>query len=527
MNKIELGMSNISKKPFINVDGFLFLAMRKDYCPIFSVGSLAALLFFQVLVGCSQRKEEPKKPNIVFIFTDDQRADALGAAGNQIIKTPNLDALAESGVRFTNNYCMGSIHGAVCAPSRAMLMSGKSLYHVYDKLDTVATMPQVLAANGYTTFGTGKWHNGGNSFLASFQQGKNVFLGGMDDHFNTTVRDKVNDSTFTEPIEKGFSTDLFADAMIDFITSQKGAEKPFFAYIAFTAPHDPRSPLPQYLEQYDGDTVPLPANFKPFHPFNFGEINEMQVRDEHLAPWPRDPGVIQDQLREYYAMITHADKRIGDIITSIEASGFADNTIIVYAADHGLALGSHGLVGKQSLYEHSMKAPLVFAGPGLPANETRDALVYLYDIFPTLCNLTGVEAPEGVDGKDLSKVIVGKEGGVRTSLFTTYRGTHRAVRDKKWKLIRYPMIDYTQLFDLENDPDELVNLAGEKEHEVKVREMMGLLSSWQRRSDDTVQLTAKTIVPMEYDPTTFGRKPDVHQPPFVVEKYFKDYIDQQ
>ncbi|MEQ8531983.1 MAG: sulfatase-like hydrolase/transferase, partial [Imperialibacter sp.] len=148
-------MSNISKKPFINVDGFLFLAMRKEYCAIFSVGSLAVVLFFQVLMGCSLKKEEPKKPNIVFIFTDDQRADALGAAGNEIIKTPNLDALAKSGVRFTNNYCMGSIHGAVCAPSRAMLMSGKSLYHVYDKLDTVTTMPQVLAANGYTTFGTG------------------------------------------------------------------------------------------------------------------------------------------------------------------------------------------------------------------------------------------------------------------------------------------------------------------------------------------------------------------------------------
>ncbi len=490
---------------------------------MYLVRTLPFVIAYLFINGCSQKAEVPAKPNIVFIFTDDQRADALGAAGNQLIQTPNLDALAKSGVRFTNNYCMGSIHGAVCAPSRAMLMSGRSLYHVFDKLDTVTTMPEVFAANGYTTFGTGKWHNGGKSFLKSFQQGKNVFLGGMDDHFNTEVRDKLTDSTFTEPEEKSFSTDLFADAFIDFITSQKDSRQPFFAYIAFTAPHDPRSPLPEYLEQYNGDTIPLPANFKPWHPFNFGEINEMQVRDEHLAPWPRDPGMIQDQLREYYAMITHADKRIGDILASLKSNGMAENTIIVYAADHGLALGSHGLVGKQSLYEHSMKAPLVFAGPGIPADETRDALVYLYDIFPTLSNLTSLELPKGVDGKDLTKVIKGEDAGVRTSLFTTYRATHRAVRDDRWKLIRYPMIDYTQLFDLENDPNELVNLADSAGYDEKVKAMTSLLSVWQKATDDTVALTAKTIVSMEYDPTTFERKPDIHQPPFVLDKYFKGW----
>ena len=504
------------------MNGFLVFVTR-SICAGNAWRRLSAhMIILLLLTGCATPEAKQQKPNIVFVFTDDQRADAFGAAGNTHIRTPKLDSLAAGGVRFTNNYCMGSIHGAVCAPSRAMLMSGRSLYHVFDKLDTVVTMPEVFAAHGYTTFGTGKWHNGGDSFLRSFQQGKNVFLGGMDDHFRTAVRDKLSDSTFSEPIEKSFSTDLFADAIIGFINSQKGSEKPFFAYVAFTAPHDPRSPLEEYLKDYEGDTIPLPANFMPNHPFSFGEINEMKVRDENLAPWPRTPNIIQDQLREYYALITHTDKRIGDILQAVKDGGFAENTIIVYAADHGLALGSHGLLGKQSLYEHSMKAPLVIAGPGLPANETRDALVYLYDLFPTLCNLTGVEVPKGVDGKDLSKVVLGQEAGVRTSLFTTYRATHRAVRDKRWKLIRYPMIDHTQLFDLESDPDELFNLADQEEHQPKLREMMTLLSNWQKRSDDTVALTAGTIMPMEYDPTTFDRIPDMHQPSYVLDKYFRD-----
>ena len=153
--------------------------------------STSAILITGILSGCSPAEkaaEKPAHPNVLFFFADDQRADALGCSGNPYVKTPHIDNLAETGVRFSNTYVMGGHHGAICAPSRAMLMSGKSLFHVYDVLDGVKTMPQHFAEQGYETFGTGKWHNEKSAFEASFQQGKNVFLGGMSDHFLTPVR---------------------------------------------------------------------------------------------------------------------------------------------------------------------------------------------------------------------------------------------------------------------------------------------------------------------------------------------------
>lgn len=488
--------------------------------------SLLSLLLVSTGISCNTGDQAPENqsgrktnPNILFLFADDQRADALGCSGNTYIRTPNIDKLAENGVRFSNNYVMGGHHGAICAPSRAMLMSGKSLFHVYDVLDGVTTMPMYFAGYGYQTFGTGKWHNGTKSFEASFQQGENVFIGGMSNHYSVPCRTLV-DGKLSEPVKKGFSTDLFADAAIGFLNSYaKGnREKPFFCYVAFTAPHDPRSPREDYIGMYPDGTIPLPGNFKKYHPFAF---DNMQIRDENLAAWPRTPEVIRQSLSDYYALISHLDKRVGDIITTLKQEGLYDNTIIVYAADNGLAIGSHGLLGKQNLYEHSMKVPLIISGPGIPKDKVSDALVYLYDLFPTLSDLCGLPAPSGVDGKDITTVIKGESEGVRTSLFTTYRHTVRAVRTKEWKLIRYPERDYTQLFNLKNDPLELNNLAGQSDYESKVAEMTELLTEWQKATDDTASLTTKTILPMEYDPDKFKQVPDIHQPEYILKKYFK------
>ena len=460
-----------------------------------------------------------QKPNILILFADDQRADALGCSGNTYIKTPNLDRLAGNGVRFTNNYVMGGHHGAISAPSRAMLMTGKSLYHVYDVLDGLITMPMFLATHGYETFGTGKWHNGAKSFEASFQKGENVFLGGMCDHYNVPCRSLGTDGKLTEPVRMGFSTDLFTDAAIEYLDSYATGkrEKPFFCYVAFTAPHDPRSPREDYIGMYPPESIPLPGNFKKFHPFVF---DDMQIRDENLAPWPRTPEIIQASLADYYALISHLDNRVGDILETLKKDGLYDNTIILYAADNGLAIGSHGLLGKQDLYEHSMKVPLIISGPGIPKNRVSDALVYLYDIYPTLINLCGLPQPDGVDGKDITPVIMGKTAAVRSSLFTVYRNTVRAVRDNEWKLIRYPERHYTQLFNLKNDPLEINNLAQNVKYRKKVDELMELLSKWQKETGDTAVLTSKSKLPMEYDPTKFKQVPDQWQPEYTLKKYF-------
>jgi len=460
-----------------------------------------------------------QKPNILILFADDQRADALGCSGNPYIKTPNIDKLAEGGTRFTNNYVMGGHHGAISAPSRAMLLTGKSLYHVYDVLDGVTTMPMFLASQGYETFGTGKWHNGAKSFEASFQKGENVFIGGMCDHYNVPTRKLGPDGKLTEPVTKGFSTDLFADAAIGYLDNYAMGkkEKPFFCYVAFTAPHDPRSPREDYIGMYPDETIPLPGNYKKFHPFAF---DNMLVRDENLAPWPRSPEIIQASIADYYALISHLDKRVGDIIEKLKRDGLYDNTIIVYAADNGLAIGSHGLLGKQDLYEHSINVPLIIRGPGIPEKKVSDALVYLYDLYPTLINLCNLPVPDGVDGKDISPIIYGKADNVRTSLFTVYRNTVRAVRNKEWKLIRYPELHYNQLFNLKEDPLEINNLAEQLLFQPKVDELMKLIAEWQKETGDTAVLKSKSKLPMEYDPTKFKQKPDTWQPGYTLKKYF-------
>jgi arylsulfatase A-like enzyme len=491
-------------------------------CSVFFISSMLLL----GIVSCIPKDKLPdgnnenmQKPNILFLFTDDQRADALGCSGNPYIKTPNIDNLAKSGIRFKSAYVMGGHHGAICAPSRAMLMSGKSLFNIYDKLDGVHTMPKHFADHGYETFGTGKWHNEKSAFEASFQKGKNVFLGGMSDHFNVPCRDLGKDGKLSEPERKGFSTDLFAQVAIDFIEeySAGSRENPFFCYVSFTAPHDPYSPHTDYIGNYPDQSLPLPGNFMPLHPFAFDQLT---IRDENLSGWPRKPETIRAALADYYALITHMDIKIGEITGTLKKNRLFDNTIIVYASDNGLAIGSHGLLGKQNLYEHSTNVPLIISGPGIPEGKVSDALVYLFDLFPTLAELCGLPKPIEIDGESLAPIIDGTSDGVRSSLFTAYRHTVRAVRTKDWKLIRYPERDHNQLFNLKEDPMELNNLAKQTLHQSKLSELFGLMQDWQITANDTASMTAKIILPMDYEHAQLVPKPDIHQPEYTLKKYF-------
>ncbi|HNR43140.1 MAG TPA: sulfatase-like hydrolase/transferase [Bacteroidales bacterium] len=488
---------------------------------------LSSLLLMGAVTGsapltnaCVKTTDSGKRPNILFLFADDQRADALGCAGNTYIKTPNIDRLAGNGVRFTNAYVMGGHHGAISAPSRAMLMTGKNLFHVYDVLDGKVTMPAYFSGFGYETFATGKWHNGAASLIATFQKAENVFLGGMSDHFQVPCQDLDSSGKLTDPVIKGFSTDIFAETAVRYLKdyASSGKKNPFFCYVAFTAPHDPRSPQADYTGRYRGEAIPLPGNFMPLHPFEFDDMN---VRDETLAPWPRTTEIIQASLADYYGLITHLDDRVGYIVRTLTELGLADNTIIIYAADNGLAVGSHGLLGKQNLYEHSMKVPLIISGPGIPKNELRNSLIYLYDLYPTLAKLCRLPVPGDIDGKDLVKVITGREKNVRGSLYTAYRNTVRAVRDEEWKLIRYPERNYTQLFNLREDPLEINNLASLPEFMEKTDEMMKLLEKWYAETDDTATLNPKFILPLEYDYKKLRQIRDQYQPGYVIERYFE------
>ena len=398
------------------------------------------------------------RPNVLILFADDQRADTIAALGNRRIRTPNLDRLASQGTAFTRTYCMGSLQGAVCVPSRAMLLTGRTLFHVKEDLEGQPTWPEAFAKEGYTTFLTGKWHNHAESALLAFQLGKAIFLGGMGNPYKLSIQDISPEHTFVNKrTSVEHSVKVFADAASEFIRNQNQAkDRPFLCYVPFNLPHDPRVAPPEYHRRYQADRPALPANFLTQHPFNNGEL---VIRDEELAPWPRTPEVVRQHLADYYAAIEFLDAQIGRILESLKASGQYENTLIVFAADHGLALGSHGLFGKQNLYEHSMRAPLIIAGPGIPRGRRVDALSYLLDIFPTLGEVTSVPAPEGSEGLSLAPILDGKQQTCRASIFTAYRHVQRAVRDDQWKLIVYPEVNKTQLFNLRDDPEELQDLA--------------------------------------------------------------------
>ena len=460
-----------------------------------------------------------RRPNILFLFADDQRADTIAAWGNPHIKTPTLDKLVDAGCSFRRNYIFGGNSGAVCMPSRAMLMSGKTWFHVDTKtLKGAKLMPELLGENGYVTFGTGKWHNGEESWLRAFQRGKTVMFGGMSDHSKVPVRDLGPDGKLT-PVRTGekFSSELFADSVIDFLQHHDG-KKPFFAYVAFTAPHDPRMPPPQQLEFYYRHKPPLPPNFLPQFPFDNGHMTK--CRDENLAAWPRTEAVIRDQLAEYYGMITHLDGQIGRILDALKQTGMAGNTIIIYSADNGLALGSHGLLGKQNVFEHSMRVPLIFAGPGIPSGKSTQAFTYLLDVFPTVCDVTGIAPPDGLEGQSLRPLWEGTQAKLRDSVFLPYIQIQRAVRDERWKLIAYTKIGYLQLFDLQADPYEQTNLIDSPRYAGQTKRLLALMKEWQAKSDDTLEVpsTSKPYEPI--DLTGRKRTPDQWQPEWIVKKYF-------
>jgi arylsulfatase A-like enzyme len=446
------------------------------------------------------------RPNILFFFTDDQRFDTIRALGNGQVITPNLDSLVENGTSFTNAYIMGGSCPAVCMPSRAMLMTGRTLYHIEGQGQSVpeghALMGETLRGSGYETFGTGKWHSGPRAYARSFSAGGEIFFGGMDDHWNVPANDFDPRGEYRQRIQQTVdfhsqriatkicdhitagkhSSELFADATIDFLRGLEG-DDPFFAYVSFMAPHDPRTMPQEYMDMYDPAEIELPPNFMAEHPFDNGEL---KIRDEVLAGFPRTEEEVKQHIAAYYAMITHADAQMGRVLEVLRETGRGENTIVVFAGDNGLAVGRHGLMGKQNMYEHSVHVPLMMCGPGVPQGERREALAYLIDIFPTLCDLTGVEIPGSVEGKSLAPALRDADERIREHLHFAYRHWQRSVRDERHKLIEYAVdgVRTTQLFDLVADPHELNDLSGEAGCAEKLEELRRALRLWQEEYGD-------------------------------------------
>ena len=425
--------------------------------------------------------------NVIILYSDDQTFRTIQALGNKEIKTPNLDKLVRSGLTFQQAHVMGGHQGAVCIPSRAMLMTGRYVNRLPGDgnviPDSLMSLPEVLRQKGYTTFHTGKWHSDKNSYARMFSKADHIFFGGM--HFpkeGGQEHPRVNhfDPTGKYPVEKSFLSEtysslLYAQTAIDFLSSQEAKEKPFFCYVAFTSPHDPRTPTAKFAKAYDPAKISLPPNFLPEHPFNNGDLN---VRDENLLPHPRTEIAVKEDIAAYYGMISELDEQVGRIMSTLEKEGLKENTLIVFAGDNGLAMGQHGLLGKQNLYEHSIRVPMIFSGPGIPKNVRNNSFVYLSDIAPTIYDYLKIKAPKTVEAKSLQMIIRNPTKAVREQIYNVYGHWSRSLKTKDgYKLIVYNVAGVltTQLFNLKSDPWEKHNLAQEKSRQSQILRMRNLL----------------------------------------------------
>jgi choline-sulfatase len=476
-----------------------------------------------------------KKPNFLVVVADDQAFRTINTLNNPEVHTPTFDRLLKRGTSLTHCFHQGSWSGALCVASRAMIHTGRYVWNCGgDRCGFHPLLGEVLQMAGYDTYAVGKWHNGDQTALRSFATGKTLGPGFFastpesgiaydrprpDDpwtpwdpqyHGHWTPNDlwdieyPAHDGLWISqngprPAEAGkrykrsrHSSELYADRVIELLGQIPAkADRPFFFYLAWNAPHDPRQAPREIVDMYPAEKIEVPPNFLPKHPFDQGDA---QVRDEKLAPSPLTPHDVQVHRREYYAIITHMDQQLGRIIDALDKTGQADNTYIIITGDHGLAVGEHGLMGKQNLYDCSLRMPFIICGPGIAAGRQIDAMVYQHSLFPTLCDLAGIATPATVQFPSLLPVLRGERPRLYDSIYCAYRGYQRMVRTEIHKLILYPEVKKIQLFDIANDPWEITNLAGDSRNSGTISELFRELVKWQKTVNDKLAL----------DPAMFG-----------------------
>lgn len=472
--------------------------------------ALVILLF----VGCAEKEpQQPKKPNFLFVLVDDQSPfDLQTYDPNSILETPTIDKLAKQGVVFESARHMGSMNGAVCTPSRHMIMTGRTVWHLPKSAgykESVApdsleqqSIAAVFNRAGYETMRTCKK---GNSYAAANKQ--------------FTV---VHDATKRGGTEESGSA-WHAQQVLNYLSDREETKEkdPFFIYFGFSHPHDTRDGTPELLEKYgatnhtDQNSLPpanpkqppLQENYLNAHPFFHGHP---ELRDEERVSgvWKnRDEQTVRNELGREYACSENIDIQLNKVLAKLEASGELDNTYIIYTSDHGMSIGRHGLMGKQNLYEHTWRVPFIVKGPGLEGGKRVKGNIYLLDVLPTLCELAGIDAPETVEGISFVPVLKGEKEVVREVMYGVYAGGTkpgmRTVKKGNWKLIKYDVMDgavrETQLFNLAKNPHEYLpehnkpgemqtNLAHNPTYSDKLKEMEALLLEQMLAHDDPYRL---------------------------------------
>ena len=446
---------------------------------------------------------ESEKPNILFIFADDQCFETIRAFGLDEIQTPNLDRLVKRGVTFSHAYNMGAWHGAVCVASRTMLNTGRFLWHAKEiepRLRQEAAQgrlwSQYMAGAGYDTYMSGKWHVKIDP-PRIFQNVVNVRPGMPNQTPEGYDRPKKGEPDPWKPWDESRGgywkggkhwSEVLADDAESFLQQAAGRSNPFFMYLAFNAPHDPRQSPKEYVERYPLKGIAVPENYLPLYPDKDAIGCGERLRDERLAPFPRTEYAVKVHRQEYYAIITHMDTVIGRILDELENTGKADNTYIFFTADHGLACGHHGLLGKQNMYDHSVRVPLIAVGPGVEGNTKIDVPVYLQDIMPSSLDLAGVSIPEQVQFKSLMPLIRGEREQSYDAIYGGYMSLQRMVTEGDYKMLYYPKIEKTKLFNLKNDPKEMIDLAGEPGAASRIAKLKETLRRLQKETGDTLPI---------------------------------------
>ncbi|MEZ6125368.1 MAG: sulfatase-like hydrolase/transferase [Planctomycetaceae bacterium] len=471
--------------------------------------SIAAVivLTFGLLAGRPVVGAE-SKPNLLFIFADDQAYHTIHSAGNDEIQTPHLDRLFQKGTHFTHAYNMGGWNGAICMASRAMLNTGRFLWHAHQVDPTLKSQwvpkkklwSQQLAAAGYQTFFSGKWHVGVNANDV-FEVARNV-RGGMPNQTDAGYnRPKSPDDhewipwdTKLDGFWKGGKhwSEVLGDDGVEYLKMAAGDERPFFMYLAFNAPHDPRQSPKEFVDRYPLDGISVPASYQPEYPF---QIGSNRIRDEQLAPFPRTEYAVKVNRQEYYAIITHMDQQIGRILDALDSSGQADNTWVFFTADHGLACGNHGLMGKQNMFDHSLRVPFVVCDPGKTAPSQISQRIYLQSVMPTTLELAGVPIPDDIEFSSLLPLMKAADpvqpSDPDGTIYGAYVDTQRAIISGDHKLILYPKISTSLLYNLKEDPDELKEQSGTSEALSIKRRLFREFLTQQKLMGDTLDVTSR------------------------------------
>lgn len=422
---------------------------------------------------------ESRKPNVLMILTDDQGYWSLGCYGNKEIHTPQLDALAENGMRFTNFFCTSP----VCSPARASILTGliPSRHGVQDwikggnlredgidYLEGIEAYTDVLARNGYDCWLSGKWHLG-NSFVPqkSFSHWYVHQKGSGDYFYAPMVRDgkAVN--------EPGYITDLITDDAIECIRNSKG-DRPFYLSVHYTAPHNPWDKK-QYPDKYR----------KMYENASFSDVPQEKAHPQ--ATYVYSPEDARESLIGYYAAVTGVDDNVGRLIKALEEKGQLENTLIIFTSDNGFMCGQHGIWGKGNgtfnlnMYDYAVKVPAIIYHKGRIAPAVSDTMLNHYDLFDTILEYCGIEPEknEKRPGKSFYGLLLGesREDDSEVVVFSEY-GPCRMIRTRECKYIhRYPFGDH-EFYDLVSDPGEKENLYGRPEYENTVEQLRQKLNEW-------------------------------------------------